>query len=62
MDVPPMIYSGNPLIMTPGIVFFVHIMVPDSVSGVAAGIGRTFIITEGAAENLSAIPPQLHLC
>jgi len=61
MDVPPMIYSGNPLIMTPGMVFFVHIMVPDSISGVAAGLGRTFIITEGAAENLSAIPPQLHL-
>jgi Xaa-Pro dipeptidase len=62
MDVPPMIYSGNPLIMTPGMVFFVHIMVPDSASGVAAGIGRTFIITDGAAENLSAIPPRLHLC
>jgi Xaa-Pro dipeptidase len=61
MDVPPMIYSGNPLIMTQGMVFFVHIMVPDSISGVAAGLGRTFIITEGAAENLSAIPPQLHL-
>ncbi len=62
MDVPPMIYSGNPLIMAPGMVFFVHIMVPDSTSGVAAGLGRTFVITEGAPENLSAIPPQLHLC
>jgi hypothetical protein len=36
--------------------------VPDSASGVAAGLGRSFLITEGAAENLSAIPPQLHLC
>jgi Xaa-Pro dipeptidase len=62
MDVPPVIYSGNPLIMTPGMVFFVHVMVPDSVSGVAAGLGRIFVITEGAPENLSAIPPQLHLC
>jgi len=62
MDVPPMIYSGNPLIMRPGMVFFVHIMVPDSVAGVAAGLGRSFVITEGAAENLSAIPPELHLC
>jgi Xaa-Pro dipeptidase len=62
MDVPPMIYAGNPLIMRPGMVFFVHIMVPDSASGVAAGLGRSFLITEGAAENLSAIPPQLHLC
>jgi Xaa-Pro dipeptidase len=62
MDVPPMIYSGNPLIMEPGMVFFVHIMVPDSMSGVAAGLGRTFVITDGESENLSSIPPQLHLC
>ncbi len=62
MDVPPMIYSGNPLVMQPGMVFFVHIMVPDSVAGVAAGLGRTFIITERAAETLSALPFRLHLC
>jgi Xaa-Pro dipeptidase len=62
MDVPPMIYSGNQLIMEPGMVFFVHIMVPDSVSGVAAGLGRTFVITNGAPENLSSLAPQLHLC
>jgi Xaa-Pro dipeptidase len=62
MDVPPMIYSGNPLIMQPNMVFFVHIMVPDSVSGVAAGLGRSFVITDGAPENLSAIPSQLYLC
>jgi Xaa-Pro dipeptidase len=61
MDVPPMIYSGNPLIMAPGMVFFVHIMVPDRSTGVAAGLGRTFVITEGAAENLSAIPFRLHV-
>jgi Xaa-Pro dipeptidase len=48
--------------MLPGMVFFVHIMVPDSVAGVAAGLGRTFIITEGAAENLSALPFRLHRC
>ncbi len=62
MDVPPMIYSGNPLIMAPGMVFFVHIMVPDSEAGVAAGLGRSFIITEGAAENLSRLPFHLHVC
>ncbi len=62
MDVPPMIYAGNPLIMAPGMVFFVHIMVPDSASGVAAGIGRSFVITEGAAENLSGLPIRLQRC
>ena len=62
MDVPPMIYSGNPLLLQPGMVFFVHIMVPDSASGVAAGLGRSFVITDGAAENLSALPFRLHVC
>ena len=32
-----MIYSGNPLVMMPGMVFFVHIMVPDSAAGIAPG-------------------------
>ena len=57
-----MIYSGNPLLLQPGMVFFVHIMVPDSASGVAAGLGRSFVITDGAAENLSALPFRLHVC
>jgi Xaa-Pro dipeptidase len=59
MDVPPMIYSGNTLIMEPGMVFFVHIMVPDREAGIAAGVGQTFLITEGAAEVLSALPVEL---
>jgi Xaa-Pro dipeptidase len=62
MDVPPMIYSGNPLVMMPGMVFFVHIMVPDSAAGIAAGLGRTFVIGDGAPEVLSAIPLNLHIC
>ncbi len=60
MDVPPMIYSGNRLVMAPGMVFFVHIMIPDTRTGLAAGVGQTFIITDGAAERLSAIPLLLH--
>lgn len=60
MDVPPMIYSGNPLIMRPGMVLFVHIMIPDTRTGLAAGLGQTFVITEGEAELLSDIPLVLH--
>jgi Xaa-Pro dipeptidase len=62
MDVPPMIYSGNRLVMQSGMVFFVHIMVPDTRTGLAAGVGQTFVITEGAAEPLSRIPLRLHEC
>lgn len=60
MDVPPMIYSGNPLIMAPGMVLFVHIMIPDRRSGLAAGVGQTFIVTNGEADVPSAIPAELH--
>jgi Xaa-Pro dipeptidase len=60
MDVPPMIYSGNTLPMRAGMVLFVHIMVPDSTTGLAAGIGQTFVVRDGPAERLSAIPNVLH--
>jgi Xaa-Pro dipeptidase len=61
MDVPPMIYSGNPLIMTPGMVFFVHIMIPDATTGLTAGVGQTFAITEnGYPEVFSDLPVQLY--
>jgi len=44
MDVPPMIYSGNPLVMEAGMVFFVHIMIPDTRTGLAVGVGQTFAL------------------
>ncbi|MYK32699.1 MAG: aminopeptidase P family protein [Boseongicola sp. SB0670_bin_30] len=62
MDVPPMIYSGNPLVMEPGMVFFVHIMIPDTRTGVMAGIGQTFAIREaGPVELFSGLPTELFL-
>nr|WP_321525548.1 Xaa-Pro peptidase family protein [uncultured Cohaesibacter sp.] len=63
MDVPPMIYSGNPLVMQPGMVFFVHIMIPDTDTGLVAGIGQTFVIREtGAPEFFSDLPIELFRC
>ena len=60
MDVPPMIYSGNPLILEPGMVFFVHIMIPDTRTGVMVGIGQTFAIREtGTPEVFSELPIEL---
>ncbi|MDE0524622.1 MAG: Xaa-Pro peptidase family protein [Boseongicola sp.] len=62
MDVPPMIYTGNPLVMEPGMVFFVHIMIPDTRTGVMAGIGQTFAIREGGpVELFSNLPTELFL-
>ena len=57
MDVPPMIYAGNPLVMAPGMVFFVHVMIPDTRTGIMAGIGQTFAIREtGPPEVFSELP------
>jgi Xaa-Pro dipeptidase len=46
--------------MQPGMVFFVHIMVPDASTGLAAGVGQTFVVRDGPAEPLSRIPLLLH--
>ena len=60
MDVPPMIYSGNPLLLEPNMVFFVHIMIPDTRTGIAVGIGQTFAIKEaGHVEVFSDLPTHL---
>jgi Xaa-Pro dipeptidase len=60
MDVPPMIYSGNRLVMQPGMVFFVHIMIPDGRTGLTAGVGQTFAISEaGPPRAFSALPVTL---
>lgn len=60
MDVPPMIYTGNPLPMEPGMVFFVHIMIPDTRTGLTAGLGQTFAITDGGPpEVFSRLPTAL---
>jgi Xaa-Pro dipeptidase len=61
MDVPPMIFSGNPLPLAAGMVLFVHIMIPDASTGLAAGVGQTFVVRDGAPEPLTRCPPVLHL-
>jgi Xaa-Pro dipeptidase len=60
MDVPPMIYSGNPLPLQAGMVLFVHIMIPDATSGLAAGVGQSFVVQDGAPEPLTRTPFRLH--
>ena len=59
MDVPPMIYSGNPLIMQPGMVFFPHIMLGDKRTGLAVGLGNTVVVTETGYESLSDLSLDL---
>jgi len=49
----PMLYHGNPVVATPGMAFFVHIIIFDSARGLAMTLGRTSLITETGAEPLS---------
>jgi Xaa-Pro dipeptidase len=59
MDVPPMIYSGNPTICAPGMTLFYHVMICDGDSGYAMGVGHTLLVTEGAPEVLTGLPDEL---
>jgi Xaa-Pro dipeptidase len=59
MDVPPMIYSGNPTLCAPGMTLFYHVMIGDSDTGFAMGVGHTLLVTEGAPEVLTGLPDRL---
>ena len=59
MDVPPMIYSGNPLLCEPGMVFFLHAMLANTDAGYAMSFGHTLVITDNGREVLSGLPIEL---
>ena len=52
MDVPPMILTGNPIIIKPGMVFFMHMILMDSEAQLAMNLGETYLVTETGNERL----------
>jgi len=52
MDVPPMIFAGNPLIIKPGMVFFMHMILMDSETQLAMNLGETYLVTNDGNERL----------
>ena len=52
----PMLYSGNPVLAEPGMVFFLHCIVTDSDRGVAMSLGYTCLVTDTGREILSKRP------
>ena len=52
MDVPPMIFTGNPLIIKPGMVFFIHMILMDSDDQLAMNLGETYLVTKTGNERL----------
>jgi len=49
----PMFYAGNPVVIEPGQVFFLHMIVFDNEHGLPASVGRTSIVGASGAEPLS---------
>ena len=52
MDVPPMIFKGNPLIIKPGMIFFMHMILMDSENQLAMNLGETYLVREKGNERL----------
>jgi len=48
----PMLYTGNPYIIQPGNVFFLHIILMDSINELAMNLGETYLVTENGNERL----------
>jgi Xaa-Pro dipeptidase len=62
MDVPPMIYSGNPMLARPGMVLFLHAILVDAPRNLAMSLGHTILITETGSEALSRLTPEYSVC
>jgi len=62
MDVPPMLYLGNPLPAAPGMVLFLHAILADAEKGLAMSLGYTLLVTESGAEVLSRLTPVYEPC
>lgn len=62
MDVPPMLYSGNPMPAQPGMVLFLHAILIDAPKNLAMSLGHTITITDTGAEILSKLTPEYTVC
>ena len=48
----PMLYTGNPYVIEPGNVFFLHMILMDSTSNLAMNLGETYLVTQNGNERL----------
>ncbi len=62
MDVPPMLYSGNPWPAAEGMVLFLHAILMDATTGYAMSAGYTVIVGKAGAEVLSKVPVEYAVC
>ena len=48
----PMLYTGNPYVIVPGNVFFMHMILMDSDNELAMNLGETYLVTKNGNERL----------
>jgi len=48
----PMLYAGNPYIIQPGNIFFMHMILMDSDNKLAMNLGETYLVTKNGNERL----------
>ena len=48
----PMLYTGNPYVIQPGNIFFMHMILMDSDNELAMNLGETYLVTEHGNERL----------
>ena len=50
----PMLYTGNPVVLASGMVFFMHMILMDSDNQLAMNLGETYLLTNNGNERLGA--------
>ena len=53
-----MVWAGNPQVLEPGMVFFLHMILLDESTGLSMCIGETAIVTDGECERINHIPRE----
>ena len=48
----PMLYTGNPVVLSAGMVFFMHMILMDSDNQLAMNLGETYLVTNSGNERL----------
>ena len=57
-----MLYTDNPVILSPGMVFFMHMILMDSDNQLAMNLGETYLITSKGNEKLGKQKLDLVIC
>lgn len=55
----PMVYAGHPQVLAPGMVFFLHMILLDSRTGLTMSLGETALVTRRGCEPVTHAPREL---